>query len=65
MQYTTRGQIKPGQVQVYNCAPHNEELHVVAFGPVVIMSDKPDELLEMIRTAATKLAELMKETGNA
>jgi hypothetical protein len=60
MQYTTRGQIK-GTVHVYDCAPHNEDLYVVNFGAVHIMSDHPQQLLDTLRDAVNQLTTLLSE----
>jgi hypothetical protein len=63
MQYTTRGQIK-GTVQVYDCAPHNENLYVVNFGAVHLMSDHPEQLLETLRNAVNQLTALLSDRDN-
>ena len=60
MQYTTTGQLRD-RVAVYDCSPHNEDLYVVDFGGVKIMSDLPQQLLDKLRFAANQLDALLSE----
>jgi hypothetical protein len=61
MQYNTRGQIDLDRLSVYNCAPQNEDLHVVNFGPVTLMTEQPERLIETLRDAANRLEKLVSE----